>query len=126
VPLFGEAKREYQRVWIAARRAAWFADKRCVVCGTTENLELHHIDPETKVANSVWSWTQERRDAELAKCEVRCESCHKPETIAYLKEIKITPLSEKKHGTYNTYGRFGCRCEPCKAWRHGQYVASCV
>ncbi len=109
----GEQKKEYQRQWMARRRAEWFADKLCVVCGTKENLELHHIDPETKVHHCVWSWSKARRDAELAKCEVRCEEHHKVAT----KEQQSTPLSEKKHGTWITYGRYGCRCEECREWQ---------
>ena len=117
MPLFGEAKREYNRVWMAARRAYWFADKFCVKCGSKEKLENHHIDPSTKVSHCVWSWSQQRRDAELAKCEVLCEGCHQNKTNIQLKEQFSTPLSEKKHGTNNTYNRHKCRCDLCKGWR---------
>ena len=117
-----EYMREYQRQWVAARRAAWFADKSCVVCGATKDLEMHHIDPEEKVSNSVWSWAQARRDAELAKCEVRCAEHHMDVTKEQVREWNTTPLDEKKHGTQNTYGRFGCRCELCKNWRHEQHL----
>ena len=71
-----EQKRAYDRAWYAARRAAWFADKCCVVCGSTDRLELHHKDPAQKVSHRVWSWSQSRRDTELAKCEVRCHEHH--------------------------------------------------
>lgn len=69
-------QREYVRQWVASRRAAWFADKVCVDCGTEENLQLDHVDPSQKVSHSIWSWSQVRRDVETAKCEVRCQPCH--------------------------------------------------
>lgn len=98
--------REYQRLWIANRRAVWFEDKYCVKCGSKEDLEIHHVDPSTKVSNSVWSWAQERRDAELDKCEVLCHGCHKVETLLQ----KAKPI---EHGTYVGYMHHGCRCMSC-------------
>jgi hypothetical protein len=72
-----DAQREYQRRWVAARRAEWFAQNGpCVDCGTWENLELDHVSSAHKADNHVWSWRKERRDAELAKCVARCTSCH--------------------------------------------------
>jgi 5-methylcytosine-specific restriction endonuclease McrA len=76
MPLAGKAKRAYQRKWIAARRAAFFQDKRCVQCGANENLELDHINESSKVSHKIWSWTSARREAELAKCQPLCKDCH--------------------------------------------------
>lgn len=81
MPLVGEAKREYQRKWIAKRRSDFFSDKVCVKCGSSECLQLDHIDPKTKVSNSIWSWSKERREAEIKKCQVLCENCHKTKSI---------------------------------------------
>jgi hypothetical protein len=121
MPYYGEQKREYDRQWMAARRAAWFADKTCVVCGTKDNLEVHHIDPDTKADHRVWSWSKVRRDAELAKCEVRCETHHMDMTRPYLSKLLTIPLSAKKHGTNNTYNHYGCRCDKCREWRRSKY-----
>lgn len=63
-----EKQRAYVRTWTAKRRAEWLADKACVACGATEQLEVDHIDPAAKSSHRIWSWTKERRDAELAKC----------------------------------------------------------
>jgi hypothetical protein len=71
-----ELQREYNRLWIARRREAFFRDKYCARCGSRKQLELDHIDPATKVTHNVWSWAQERRDVELAKCQVLCHDCH--------------------------------------------------
>ena len=48
--------RDYQRQWVARRRAEFFAGKACVRCGSQERLELDHIDPKLKVAHQIWSW----------------------------------------------------------------------
>jgi hypothetical protein len=72
----GEAKREYQRKWIADRRAAYFVDKVCANCGSTKRLELDHIDPAIKISSRIWSWSAERREAEISKCQVLCYECH--------------------------------------------------
>lgn len=72
-----EMQRKYQREWNAARRSKWLSDNGpCVDCGSWESLEVDHVDPSQKVTHNVWTWRQERRDAELAKCVVRCEECH--------------------------------------------------
>lgn len=71
-----EKKREYDRVWQAKRRFEWFSDKFCIVCGSTESLELDHIDPIQKVTHRIWSWSSKRRETELNKCQVLCETCH--------------------------------------------------
>lgn len=75
-----EKKREYQRNWVAQRRDEYFQDKSCVRCGNHNELELDHIDPNTKVSHSIWSWSKERREKELAKCQVLCHTCHKEKT----------------------------------------------
>jgi hypothetical protein len=73
----GDQKREYDRRRIAEARAAWFAGKACAICGSTIRLELDHVDPAVKVSHRVWSWSPERRTAELAKCRALCHDCHR-------------------------------------------------
>jgi hypothetical protein len=62
-------QREYQRQYKRRQRAEVFKDQRCARCGATENLELHHINPEEKEDHRIWSWSRERIHKELAKCE---------------------------------------------------------
>jgi hypothetical protein len=77
-----EKQRSYQREWVAKRRAEWFSDKSCIDCGTTEGLELDHVDPTKKVSHAIWSWSTTRRDEEIAKCVARCKFCHLAKTRA--------------------------------------------
>lgn len=72
-----QARLEYQREWVAERRKRFFADKSCVECGSTDRLELDHIDRTTKISNRIWSWREDRRLAEISKCQILCHDCHK-------------------------------------------------
>lgn len=98
---------DYQRNWIAARRAEWLAaNGPCVFCGSSERLEVDHIDPATKTSHNVWSWSRERREEELAKCRVLCYDCHKKVTSEQRR-------AKTKHGTYGRYRYHECRCVLC-------------
>lgn len=99
-----EAQRAYQREWVAHQRAEWLEDKSCVRCGSTESLEIDHVDSSTKVDHKVWSWSKERREAELVKCQALCHGCHVDKTA----EERLRP-----HGTPGRY-EAGCKCTPCR------------
>jgi hypothetical protein len=81
-----ERKRAYQRDWIARRRAAFFAGKTCETCGSTERLELDHIDRTQKVTHKIWSSSKAKREAEIAKCRVLCHECHKARSRVQMSE----------------------------------------
>ncbi len=101
-----QREREYGTAWSAKRRAAWMAGKVCAHCGTKEKLVVDHIDPATKVTHKVWNWREDRRLAELAKCQVLCTKCHARKHAG--------PI---RHGTRAAYRKqgWGCRCDLCMA-----------
>jgi hypothetical protein len=105
-----QKQREYQRLWYNKRRADWLSDKSCVICGSTERLEVDHIDPRQKVRHNIWSYSEARRQEELDKCQVLCWEHHNEKTA---RDNNI-PVAYT-HGTRNMYGRHGCRCDECKA-----------
>lgn len=116
-----EKRRAYHRAWIKARRDAYFAGKSCTECGSTDRLELDHIDPTTKTHHAIWSWSAERREAELAKCQPLCPTCHLAKSIDQLPLTHgIVPY---QHGTRSMY-RHGCRCSACCAWRSRSNAAT--
>jgi len=98
--------RNYQRSWIKNRRKMFFDGKSCEKCGSVEKLELHHIKPEEKEHHAIWSWAEKRRLAEIAKCQILCNSCHKKETRKWWDD-------RRQHGN-KMYDKYGCRCEVCK------------
>ena len=101
-----EKQRAYMREWIAKRRANWLAENGpCVKCGSWENLEVDHIDPAEKVHHALWSWSQARRDVELAKCQVLCHDHH-------LEKTRQWHYDNVQHGSLGMYYR-GCRCDLC-------------
>lgn len=91
-----EAQREYQRQWVAKRRAKWFTDKSCVNCGSVENLRLDHIDPKLKVNHRIWSWSWKKIEEEVVKCQVLCEGCHKDKTKKNYENYARATLSHKQ------------------------------
>ncbi len=118
------AKRnEYQNHWLKERRRKWLANKGCVVCGSVEELEIDHINPDTKVSHKIWSWAAERRAEELEKCQVLCVDCHREKTSAW--RATLAHDLEEMHGTCTGYTKFRCRCEECREWKrlaHGREV----
>jgi hypothetical protein len=97
-----EAQKEYQRTWIAKRRLAYLQDKSCARCGSTEDLRVHHRDRALKISHNIWSWSQERRDKELEKCEILCHSCHVKHHLedgAFREGVGITPINAKLNPT---------------------------
>ena len=98
-------QREYQRLWVKGRRAAFFADKACAKCGSTDRLELDHINPAEKTSHRIWSWSWKRILAEASKCQVLCADCHQQKTYEQ-RPVKA------EHGSAGMYKR-GCRCDLC-------------
>lgn len=87
-----DKQREFQRRWMRQRREAFFADKWCVHCGSTARLELDHIFRGGKSDHRIWSWSEARRSAEIAKCQVLCYHCHKAKTKRHGDHSVSTPI----------------------------------
>lgn len=118
MPYSGEQQRIYQRKWIVKRRKAWLdANGPCVKCGSWDDLEVDHIDPQTKrwPPAQIWGRKEADRIEELAKCQALCRQHHQEKSDQEKRQIR--------HGTATMY-RNGCRCRPCKdhqAWRSRDY-----
>ena len=101
---------------VKKRRTDWLdANGPCVSCGSSERLEVDHIDPATKEDHRIWSWSEERRATELEKCQVLCHDCHEAKTASDRR-------AEMQHGTESMYRH--CKCTPCvdarNEYRRGQ------
>jgi hypothetical protein len=105
----GQRKRDYQILWMKARRDEWLLQNGpCVDCSSWERLEVDHVDPAKKLRHisTIWSLCKEKREAELVKCVVRCYWCHKKKTSAERKLLY-------KHGTLGCWKCMPCRCLDC-------------
>jgi hypothetical protein len=99
---------EYQNAWLQRRRTTWLIENGpCRQCGSLDNLEVDHINPYTKTDHKVWSLSEPKRNAELAKCQVLCSSCHHKKTTAQ-------SYIQRRHGTTNMRRLGGCFCTACK------------
>src|SRR5262245_61912878 len=71
----------HQKRW-QARRLAWVEEQkgtRCSRCGgefPASRLHFHHRDPSTRLFMLSQPRAQARQEAEIAKCDVVCISCH--------------------------------------------------
>lgn len=59
--------------------AEWKRARGCTVCGETEPwvLDMHHLDPNEKEANSAQSATLKTFLKEADKCVLLCSNCHR-------------------------------------------------
>lgn len=108
MPSSPEKHREITKERNRRNRENYFLNKFCARCGSFSNLELDHINPEEKETHRIWSWSEERRLVELAKCQVLCNSCHKNKTSLQKKDPKFTGCTDRK--TYTAL----CKCEKCR------------
>jgi len=96
-----EYLKQYRKDWfqrvIQGRRRKWFEEHGpCVDCGSWENLEVDHVDRKvrgtSRYNHAIFTWSEQRREVELAKCVARCHDCHlkksKREISEFRRELK--------------------------------------
>ena len=78
---------------------------KCVKCGTTENLQIDHINKALKSFDlgKLWSVSKVKYLAELEKCQLLCKEHHKE---------KSALEQSVGHGEGLT-GKKNCRCSLC-------------
>lgn len=108
--------REYQRTWVASRRAKFFKDKECIQKDETCDgpLQLDHKDPSQKWKHRIWSYSWKKILEETAKCQILCTSHHYKKTAQDVRKMR-----EDAHGTLAGYEKWHCRCERCAKFMHG-------
>ena len=108
----GISRNEYMRLRYHERHddAIKRLGGKCVVCGSTKDLQLDHINRDEKSfpIGQMWSVSKERYEAELAKCQLLCWVCHKAKT-----QWEVGRKAAKDtHGTLAAY-RY-CKCDLCR------------
>src|ERR1700757_1606373 len=87
------------------RRAIEYLGGKCTRCGTTDDLEIDHVDRRTKkftFGGRVLSW--EKLVVELKKCQLLCATHHLEKTVS---EIEVP------HGG-GLAGKRRCKCDLCR------------
>lgn len=109
----GEDKKAYQKAWLQNRKSRGYQilGGACRSCGATTDLEIDHINPESKnlylrgrAGNAFWSRSWAFIETELKKCQLLCDTCHN--TKSQKEAMKDTHGITKYHK--------GCRCVECK------------
>jgi hypothetical protein len=117
----------YMRTYLLARyyqrrsEAIETLGGRCSVCGSTEELEIDHIDPSLKSfdISKLWSVSKKRFLAELEKCQALCKLHH----------IEKTRREQSVDHGGGVSGKKNCKCPPCrdkKAAYMVEYMAAYV
>ena len=82
---------------------------KCVMCGSTDDLEVDHTDADSKSFEIAKVWNRPALlEPELPKCRLLCRACHRLKTT---NERGQTPAAGT-HGTLSSY-RY-CKCDLCK------------
>lgn len=82
---------------------------QCKLCGSQEDLEFDHINPESKIdCLTTLTGSKDKFYEELEKCQLLCKECHKVKTL----NDKDQQSAKLIHGTLSSY-RY-CKCELCK------------
>jgi hypothetical protein len=116
----GVPRDEYNRKYLNDR----YADQKrtmfeylggeCVVCGTTDDLEMDHRDWATKTRDVGRLWPWKRYDemfAELDQCQLLCGDHHLQKSKADWMEQNA--LKDFTHGTMYGWMKRKCECAPC-------------
>lgn len=110
-----EQNREYLRRRYREQMDAFIAHLGgfCVVCGSSEDLQIDHIDPSTKCFTVAKLWPRKKLPevyAELQKCQLLCVPHHIEKTAA---EQSAARSGTFTHGTLYGWMKAKCGCEVC-------------
>lgn len=94
-----DERRKYQAEYRRKRRdkAIALLGGKCIVCGTTEDLEFNHIDPNTKRFQlATWDGKQSLYWEEVLKCNLLCKTHHDEETARQWQAGMLqTPVAQR-------------------------------
>lgn len=110
-------KRDYYRE--KRDKALEILGNKCNTCGSTDNLEIDHIDWRLKTIDLGKQWCSDLYFEELKKCQLLCNSCHIAKTKIDRPEQE--ELKEEKHGTYRAVFSKKCKCKICLNYKREFY-----
>lgn len=101
-----------------------FLGGKCVECGTTEGLQVDHVDPAAKSFTVTKNWARSWAVLleELKKCQLLCVTHHKAKTAQEESwQSRTNTPQGVKHGTQHSYTKYKCRCELCVTAKRASY-----
>ena len=83
----------------------------CVVCNTTDELQIDHKDPKEKSfeLSEQWSKPWHLIVEELTKCQLLCRPHHIEKTLSNADAGRYAA----QHGSISMYRHRKCRCDEC-------------
>lgn len=83
---------------------------KCARCGSSENLEFDHLDPNQKEfrVSEMLDWGEVRLSQEVEKCQLLCKDCHHQKTLENWEYGQEAP-----HGGIWRWRKYKCRCADC-------------
>lgn len=83
---YNKYMREYmkKRYYKRKKEAFEYLGGKCAACGATSNLQIDHVDPESKsftVTSCLGSLPKEKLWKELEKCQLLCRRCHRRKSM---------------------------------------------
>lgn len=96
----------------------------CKECGTTDHLQIDHVDHTQKsfTVTENWGRSWSILQPELDKCQLLCKTCHLKKSIAEGSLAKGWSNQPRiKHGTTWTYNKHKCRCDLCTEAKKASY-----
>lgn len=84
---------------------------KCAHCGSVENLEFDHIDPNNKQfkITKFIDLSDNNLLLEVGKCQLLCDKCHQKKTFENQEYGEVSD-----HGTIWRYKKYKCRCPLCQ------------
>lgn len=107
--------KEYHREYYKKRRQEIldYLGGACVVCGTSDSLEVDHINKTEKSFNISKKMSVKNNSTELDKCQLLCQKHHREKTSR--------ENSGFTHGTRHGYMNHRCTCPKCSAAKRAWY-----
>jgi hypothetical protein len=90
---------------------------KCARCGTTERIEIDHINPKDKSfgIGAYWGkYSLPEALEELKKCQALCHNCHKSKSDEESRVRMLSKYSDGfRHGTFYAWLTKKCQCVIC-------------
>ena len=97
----------------------------CVECGTDENIQIDHIDPDTKsfTLSKGWGKPWAVIEAELKKCQLLCRGCHSDKSAKESSVRNSGGTRPAQHGKYTMRYKYRCKCDVCADFHNKRMAA---